>query len=251
MIKRTSRNFKVPLVTGGQWKDHQNFQKWDPISKRLITVNCCLPQKCFQPDPVTNVVLSSMVSGGAIVSWDYTGPTGVSFEVNIYEGTTENVDTSGTPKYSVLGGTSGAAYFYSNTAGYYYVASVRVRNNCLFSPYAYSTPVQYLFSGYVYMNVIYTGNPPDSGQLWLDVYSFPSANLGINTITGLDTDLTSWLSGTVATSTFIKLQKDLSNYVILQRVANTDWSSYWEFNVSIVSSLGALNDGDEVVVTTS
>jgi hypothetical protein len=47
MIKRPFRNLKVPLVFGGQWKDHQTFQKWDPISKRLITVNCT----CAVPAP--------------------------------------------------------------------------------------------------------------------------------------------------------------------------------------------------------
>lgn len=41
MIKRPYRNLKVPLVFGGQWKNHQTFQKWDPISKRLVQVNCC------------------------------------------------------------------------------------------------------------------------------------------------------------------------------------------------------------------
>ena len=47
MIKRPFRSLKVPLVFGGQWKDHQTFQKWDPISKRLITVNCT----CAVPAP--------------------------------------------------------------------------------------------------------------------------------------------------------------------------------------------------------
>lgn len=45
MLKRLSRDFKVGAVSGGQWKDHQTFQKWDPISKRLVTVACCLPPK--------------------------------------------------------------------------------------------------------------------------------------------------------------------------------------------------------------
>ena len=250
MIKRTSRNFKVPLVYGGQWKDHQSFQKWDPIGKRLVTVNCCLPQKCFEPEPVTNVTLTSMISGGAVVSWTYAGPTGVLFEINIYEGITETVDTSGTPKYSVLGGTSGVPYFFSNTAGYYYVASVRVRNNCLFSPYAYSSTVRYLFSGYQYINVNYTGTPPDNGQLWIDAHSSPLV-LGISSTIGIDTDLTSWLTGTVAICTYIKIQKDLSNYVILERLSNTNNTSYWTFQCNPFASSGSLNDGDEVVVTTT
>ena len=53
MLKRLSRNFKAPLIYGGQWKDHQTFQKWDPISKRLVTVACCdaAPPSPPQPSP--------------------------------------------------------------------------------------------------------------------------------------------------------------------------------------------------------
>jgi hypothetical protein len=249
MIKRTSRNFKVPLVYGGQWKDHQSFQKWDPISKRLITVNCCLPQKCFEPEPVTNVTLSSMVSGSAVVSW--TGPSNVSFEVNIYEGVSEPVDTSGTPIYSVLGGTSGSTFYFSNTSAYYYVASVRVRNNCLFSGYAYSNSVQYIFTGYSFTKVTFTGGAPNNGEMWLDIYSSPSATLGISIFDNLSSDVTSWLYGTVATSTYIKLQKDLSNYIILQRNANGDNGTFWTYDCTILSSSGTLNDGDTITITTT
>lgn len=250
MIKRTSRNFKVPLVYGGQWKDHQSFQKWDPVSKRLITVNCCLPQKCFQPEPVTNVTLTSMVSGSAVVSWNYSGPSNVLFELNIYQGLTEPVDTSGTPIYTVLGGISGAPYYFNNMANLYYVASIRVRNDCLFSNYAYSSAVQYIFSGYNFVNTIYSGNPPSNGTMWLDVYHFPSANLGVSVIDSSSNDVSSWLYSMVATSTYIKIQKDLSNYVILQRVSNSDNGPYWIFDTNIYSSAGALNNGDILNITT-
>lgn len=47
---RPSRSFKVPQVFGGQWKNHQTFQKWDPVSKRLVQVNCCYPSSS-QPSP--------------------------------------------------------------------------------------------------------------------------------------------------------------------------------------------------------
>lgn len=47
---RPSRNFKVPQVYGGQWKNHQTFQKWDPISKRLVQVACC-PAPAPAPQP--------------------------------------------------------------------------------------------------------------------------------------------------------------------------------------------------------
>lgn len=248
MIKRTSRNFKVPLVYGGQWKDHQSFQKWDPISKRLITVNCCLPQKCFQPEPVTNVTLSSMVSGSAVVSWTYTGELPVDFEVNIYQGLTENVDTTGTPIYSVLGVNSGSTIYFSNTSTYYYVASVRVRNNCLFSGYAYSSAVQYLFTGYQYIVGL---DPMISGAINTDVYSFPSVYININKIDKFGTNLDSWLTGTVGTSTYIKIEKDLSNYILVTRNSNTEYATYWQFDCSIIAGPGSLDLGDTVTIITS
>ena len=40
MIKRPSRNFKVPLVWAGPKNKVQTIQKWDPVSKRLVTVVC-------------------------------------------------------------------------------------------------------------------------------------------------------------------------------------------------------------------
>lgn len=42
---RPSRNFKVPQVYGGQWKNHQTFMRWDPASKRLVQVSCCAPSQ--------------------------------------------------------------------------------------------------------------------------------------------------------------------------------------------------------------
>lgn len=246
MIKRTSRNFKVPLVTGGQWKDHQSFQKWDPISKRLITVNCCLPAKCYEPNPVTNVTLTSMVSGSAVVSWTYDGPT-ADFEVNIYEGATDNVDTSGTPIYSVLGATSGSTIYFSNTANKYYVASVRVRNECLFSSYTYSSAVQYLFIGYQF---IVNSDANISGIVNINVYSFPSVYININKFDKFGTNVDSWLTSTVASSTFIKIQKDVGNYIIANINPYTiDYGTYMQFDCTIISGPGSLNNGDTVLIT--
>lgn len=245
MIKRTSRNFKVPLVTGGQWKDHQSFQKWDPISKRLITVNCCLPQKCFEPDSVTNVTLTSMTSGSAIISWNYSGPIGVSFEVNIYQGVTEPVNTSGTPIYTVLGGTSGSTFYFSNTSSYYYVASVRVRNNCLFSAYAYSPAVQYVFTGYRFAvnSLSNSGNPPTGT---IDIFS---AGINISTTDYDGNNMNGYLD-VLANSTYIKIQKDLSNYVIYTFDTGTVvYDNYWYFYWSVYSSLGAIHTGDIVNIT--
>lgn len=247
MIKRTSRNFKVPLVSGGQWKDHQSFQKWDPISKRLITVNCCLPEKCYTPDPVTNVTLTSMVSGSAVVSWTYSGPP-VDFEVNIYQGVTENVDVSGTPVYSGLGILNGSTVYFTNSANLYYVASVRVRNRCLFSDYAYSSAVQYVFTGYQY---IVGSDPNVIGIINIDIYSFPSVYLNINKIDNSSVNVDSWLSATVGTASYIKVQKDLSNYILVTRTSNSDMRTYWQFDCTVIAGPGSLNIGDTVNITTT
>ena len=250
MIKRTSRNFKVPLVSGGQWKDHQSFQKWDPVSKRLITVNCCLPAKCYQPEPVTNVTLTSMVGGSAIVSWNYSGPSNVLFEVNIYEGLTENVDTSGTPIYTTLNGTSGSTYYFTNTSPYYYVASVRVRNECLFSPYAYSSAVQYVFNGYQF-NVVSTGaGNPGSGNLSLYSVGGSDYLVFISSTSKDSENIYSYLSQ-ISTNTYIKLQKDPSNYIIFTRNTSTDNTSYWFYYCTTFASQGVLYSGDVATLTSS
>ena len=155
---RPSRNFKVPQVFGGQWKDHQTFQKWDPVSKRLVQVSCCGPivfeefgggptgptGPCPPPDPVDSVVINSILSDRANVSWVYGGSETI-FEVNIYEGSTSPVNTSGTPVFS-QGGSLVSPYSaaFTPTNNYYYVASVRVKNDCGFSTYVYSSEVQYI-----------------------------------------------------------------------------------------------------------
>lgn len=244
MIKRTSRNFKVPLVTGGQWKDHQSFQKWDPVSKRLITVNCCLPAKCYEPEPVTNVTLSSMTSGSAVVSWS--GPTGVSFEVNIYEGVSEPVDTSGTPIYSVLGGTSGSIFYFNNTSSYYYVASVRVRNDCLFSPYAYSNSVQYLFTGYSW--IISAPTIPQPSNMYLFRVNPVLYNSNISITDTSNQDRSSFLQ-LLGTATNVKIQKDLSNYIIFQPLSITDNGPYYSYQFANISSSGTIGNGDTVSIT--
>jgi hypothetical protein len=94
---RPSRNFKVPLIYGGQWKDHQTFMRWDPASKRLIQVNCCPvgpigggggptgpTGPCPPVDPVDSITLSDLTESSGVISWVYGGPE-TSFEIYIYE----------------------------------------------------------------------------------------------------------------------------------------------------------------------
>lgn len=141
MIKRTSRNFKVPLVYGGQWKDHQTFQKWDPISKRLVQVNCCA---CPKPGPVNTVTATIISSHGISVGWTYSGSE-TQFEVKVYESATLPVNTSGTPVYTTEGALSNPhAATFSLTKDNYYVASVRVKSVCGYSTYVYSDSQQFI-----------------------------------------------------------------------------------------------------------
>lgn len=146
MIKRTSRNFKVPLVFGGQWKDHQTFQKWDPISKRLVQVNCCSTLTCKRPPTSTanNVSFLIISSHGGSISWNYGGIEN-QFEVAVYESSTLPVNTSAPPVYIDSGIlTSPYPAGFTITENYYYVASVRVKNDCGYSGYSYSSPVQFI-----------------------------------------------------------------------------------------------------------
>ena len=248
MIKRTSKNFKVPLVYGGQWKDHQTFQKWDPVSKRLTTVNCCLPAKCTFPEPVTNVTLTSMVSGSAVVSWSYDGPI-AQFEVNIYQGDTENVNTNGTPIYSALGLTSGSTVYFTNVSTYYYVASVRVRNNCLFSSYAYSSPVQYSFSGYEFrINSFSDSANPPSGTIDIFLQSGSIYGLNISIYDNSSNNVTTFLNNLLS-STTIKIQKDLSNYEIYNSNGGLDFPTYFFYECQQISKVGTFNINDIVTIT--
>lgn len=152
MIKRPFRDRKVPLVFGGQWKDHQTFQKWDPISKRLIQVNCCLPSKpvpptpCTLPNPVSNVTLRFTEELDAEIYWGGNPGQTTNIEINIYESSTLPVDTSRTPFFSEQGEFTNPSIifpFIGQSSGYYYVASVRVLNNCGYSTYVYSDTIQY------------------------------------------------------------------------------------------------------------
>ena len=148
---RPSRNFKVPLVYGGEWKNSQTFQKWDPISKRLVQVNCC-----SVPVATNN------------------GSVGFQF-------------------FQVTG-----------------------------------------------------GGDPNSGNFAIVPISLPNVTLTISTTDKNGQNVTTWLSTGVANSTYIKIEKDLSNYVVLTRLSSTNNTTYWEFNCNIFSSAGIVNNGDTV-----
>lgn len=97
---------------------------------------------CPKPDPVDSVVLSNITHGSGDISWIYSGIELV-FQVNIYEGDSLPVNTNSTP-VAVFGGyiTSPYTINFSPITNYYYVASVRVKNDCGYSIYIYSEPIQ-------------------------------------------------------------------------------------------------------------
>ena len=155
MIKRTSRNFKVPLVYGGQWKDHQTFQKWDPISKRLIQVNCCLPGRTVQSPAISYQFIS--VSAGSAVD-------------------------------------------------------------------------------------------PGSGNTSSNIISFPTVILNFNKTDKNANNANSYLSG-ILPSASITITKDISNYSVFTVNSRTDLGTYWTFNCTITSFVGAVNFGDTITLT--
>jgi len=174
---RPSRNFKVPLVYGGQWKDHQTFQKWDPVSKRLVQVSCCGPTGptggggeptgptgpvCPDPDPAVSVTLANLTSTGGDVTFIYPGPEPI-LVLEIYESTTTPVDTSGTPLHVFIGSlVSPNTYTFTTIAGRYYKAGLRVRHTCEDGSYTYST---YVYSGDVQYTACPQPDPVDSVTL--------------------------------------------------------------------------------------
>jgi hypothetical protein len=180
---RPSRNFKVPQIYGGQWKNHQTFMRWDPASKRLVQVNCCGPTgpvgggegptgPCPTPEPVDSVLLYDIFEDGCYVSWVYSG-TETIFELSVWESPTLPVDTSGTPVYYKEDElTSPSIATFVPVENYYYIASVRVKNDCGYSEYVYSDPVQYIeFVGEVNVVGVGTGAntllySTDGGLTW-------------------------------------------------------------------------------------
>ena len=163
MIKRTSRNFKVPLTYGGQWKDHQTFQKWDPIGKRIVTVMCdCNPKIVPAPAPAPPP------------------PPPTNF----------------------------------------------------------------------YFTRVSTGGDPGTGNFSIEIIS-PQSILGLSVSITTNTggDATTWLSTGVANATYIKVQKDLSNYVVLQRSMSVSGGTFWFFYCTIFMTAGIVNNGDSVEIS--
>jgi hypothetical protein len=250
---RPSRNFKVPQVYGGQWKNHQTFQKWDPISKRLVQVSCCPappiipPEVCTAPSSVT---LS--ISGSDLI---ITFPSGVL--MTSYDGwlvnVTDGVDVGLLIADAAVGGTYTSPGTASTlTAGKQYNIRLDCTGTgdpaCNFT--VYSNTITAPTPNFQFIRVSGSGDP-GSGNFSISIVSLPNVLLNISVTDKNSQDATSWLSTGVASSTTIKVQKDLSNYVLLTRNSNTDNTTYWQFDCNISSSVGIVNNGDTVTITYS
>lgn len=260
MIKRTSRNFKVPLVTGGQWKDHQSFQKWDPISKRLVTVNCCLPKPCFKPATPTNVRLTNILDSSVVISWDYAPNDPYEeeiFQVNIYHSAFDPVDITSNPIYSSSGTVqSGDTILINTISTWYYAATVSVRNRCLFSDDGISPSIQYIFTGYNFRINSVRGetstDDPGAGSINIFDETFAGplyAGLSVSVTDNIGQNMIGFLNS-LAGASAIKIQKDIDNFQILYRRPNfEDYGTFWYFGCIYGPIQGTLSVDDIVNIT--
>ena len=147
MIKRPSRNFKVPLVWAGPKDKEQITERWDPISKRLVRVNCC----------------------------------------------------SAIP------------------------------------------------ASYEFVRIGTAGNP-GSGNFSILSHSLTNVYLRLNSTDKNGQNATSLLT-TLKTSTYIKVQKDISNYQILTVLSYVDFVGYSRFDCIISSSVGTVSTGDTATIS--
>lgn len=262
MCKMPAR--KIPLVWSSPKQKEQINYKYDPTTQNLVRVDCCGPTgptgatgptgptgPCDLPEPVVSVELLNLIEIGASVSWVYPG-TETFFEVNIYEGASLPVDTSGTPLFS-LGGPLTSPYAASFTPAdtYYYVASVRVKNDCGYSTYVYSDPVQYTETvNYQFVRVSGTvGVNPGSGNFSSNITSPPTVVVQFNKTDKNSLNASSYLSALASTATTFTITKDLSNYSVFTLVSSTDSVTYWIFTSTISSFLGIVNVGDTVTLS--
>jgi hypothetical protein len=217
---RPSRNFKVPLVYGGQWKNHQTFQKWDPIAKRLVQVGCCGPTATTQQSCDT--------------SWY---PT---FGYLIYE---QHLDV-----YPI-----GPVYFWCNSLGIVENPPVPAPDYDSGTGKATRCGVEYtvlgVVSAYKFTRVSGSiGVDPGSGNFTSNI-SPPNIVLQFNKTDKNSNDASSYLSTISGIATTLTITKDSSNYSIFNISGSTDFGTYWSFSCTISSFLGIVNVGDTVVLT--
>jgi len=252
---------KIPLVWKTQKESDQTYFKFSHTSQRVVQVGCDCPTAapppppCTPPNPVTNVVLSTLTSTGGNVTWTYGGPETI-LEVNIYESATLPVDTSGIPIFTDVGiFNPGDTFSFTTTETYYYVASIRTVKGCpdetVYSTYAYSEPVQYTVSPEPFQYIRVGGGigNPGLGNFCPVVTTPPNVVLQFSTTDKNSQDATTFLSTQLASATTIIVTKDPSNYSIFTRNSNNNFGLFWAFNCTISSFLGIVGIGDTVTVT--
>lgn len=99
-----------------------------------------------------------------------------------------------------------------------------------------------------YVRVAGSGDP-GTGNFSIVPIVLPTVSLTLSITDTNSQDASTWLSTEIATSNNIKIEKDLSNYVILTRLSSTNNTTYWQFNCTIFFSSGIVNLGDTVTIT--
>lgn len=223
MIKRTSRNFKVPLVYGGQWKDHQTFQKWDPISKRLVQVSCCAPEKTVNiPIPPDE-------------SWY---PT---YGYLVYE---SHLDV-----YPY-----GPVYFWCNSSGLVetipvaapdYNGTVATRNGNTY------TVLGVVESIHQFVRVLASGDPGSGNFSVIPSDSgLPDVSLTISKTDKNNQNVNTFLITQIKDAEYIKIEKDIGNYVVLANYFTSSQTlTYLKIDCTIFSSVGIISLGDTATIS--
>lgn len=224
---RPSRNFKVPQVSGGQWKNHQTFQKWDPISKRLVTVNCCLPPR-QAPEPTP--------PGPDCDTWYPTyGYIVYTYIPEVYP--------------------IGPVYFWCTSGGITEEPAVPAPDFDSESMTATRCGQSYTVLGQVslfqFMRVSGSiGSDPGSGHLTTIPITPPSVvSLQFSKTDNNSSSAATYLSTIASTADTITITKDINTYATFTISSSTEYSTYWGFTCVIVSQSGTVSLGDIINLT--
>lgn len=115
---------------------------------------------------------------------------------------------------------------------------------------AVATPPPPPVTSFQYIRVSQSGDP-GSGNFAIIPNGLPNVILNISITDKNSQDATTFLSVNISGTLNIKIQKDPNNYVLLTRNSNTDNTTYWSFNCTIVSNVGIVNNGDTVTIASA
>lgn len=241
---------KIPLVWKTQKESEQRLFKFDTTRQRVVQVGCDCPPPPPPPVCTPPAYVTLEISGldlvitfpNGILIQEYNGYLVRVIDNVIITQVIANVNTGGT--YTVPNGVTGL------TPGLEYRILLTSDGfsgpDCQFSTYSNNITGPALLFQFQRTN---TPGDPGSGNFSIIPISLPTVSLSISVTDFNSQNATTWLSTEVAFSTTIKIQKDLSNYVILLRSTSTDNTTYWQFDCTISSSVGVVNVGDNVTIT--